>query len=51
LLVLGAVVSLLAIRNDVLRTAPAATPVCKVACPVGAPPLEPGTKETADRPA
>jgi EmrB/QacA subfamily drug resistance transporter len=46
LLILGAVLSLLTISNDVLRAAPAATPVCKVACPVGAPPLEPGISET-----
>ena len=42
LLVLGAVLSLLTIRNDVLRAEPAVTPECKVCCPVGAPPLEPG---------
>ncbi len=44
LLVVGAVLSLLTIRNDVLRAVPAAArPECKVNCPVGAPPLEPGT--------
>jgi EmrB/QacA subfamily drug resistance transporter len=46
LLVLGAVLSLLTIRNDVLRAAPAAKPECKVSCPVGAPPLEPGHRES-----
>jgi hypothetical protein len=45
LLVLGAVLSLLTIRNDVLRTTPAAKPLCRVTCPVGGPPLEPDAEE------
>ena len=45
LLVLGAVLSLLTIRNDVLRAEPAVKPECKVSCPVGAPPLEPGARQ------
>jgi MFS family permease len=47
LLVLGAVLSLLTIRDDVLRTAPAVTPVCRVNCPVSAPPLDPGARQAA----
>jgi len=45
-LLLGAALSLLTIRNDVLRAAPAAAPECKVCCPVAAPPLEPGGERT-----
>jgi EmrB/QacA subfamily drug resistance transporter len=46
-LVLGSVLSLLTIRDDVLRTAPpAAQPKAKINCAVGAPPLEPGAGET-----
>jgi EmrB/QacA subfamily drug resistance transporter len=49
-LVLGAALSLLTIRNDVLRTAPAtAKPECRVACPIAAPPLEPGGAPGGER--
>jgi EmrB/QacA subfamily drug resistance transporter len=43
LLVVGAVLSFLTIRSDVLRVAGpgAGAPQCRVNCPVGAPPLEP----------
>jgi EmrB/QacA subfamily drug resistance transporter len=42
-LVIGAVLSLLTIRDDVLSTAPkTAQPQCKINCAVGSPPLEPG---------
>jgi hypothetical protein len=43
LLAAAAVLSALTIRSDALRAgAPGAGPQCKVSCPVGAPPLEPG---------
>ena len=45
LLVVGAVLSLLTIRDDVLRTAPAVKPMCKVNCPVGAPPPAPAPRK------
>ena len=39
----GAVLSFFTIRDDVLRTTPAAAkPECTINCAVGAPPLEPG---------
>jgi EmrB/QacA subfamily drug resistance transporter len=44
LLAAGAVLTLLTVRDDALRTDQAtACPECDVNCPVGAPPLEPGT--------
>jgi EmrB/QacA subfamily drug resistance transporter len=44
LLVVGAVLTLFAVRDDVLRPETAtASPECDFNCPVGAPPLEPGT--------
>jgi EmrB/QacA subfamily drug resistance transporter len=46
-LALGAVLSLLTIRDDVLRAVPeSAKPECKINCAVGSPPLEPGSAET-----
>jgi EmrB/QacA subfamily drug resistance transporter len=43
LLAVGAVLSWLTIRDDVLRTVPqSARPECKINCAVGGPPLEPG---------
>jgi len=47
LLVASAVLSALMIDNDVLRAKPShpvAEPECRVHCPVGAPPLEPGDR-------
>ncbi|MCO5969948.1 MFS transporter [Actinoallomurus soli] len=44
LLVVGAVLTLLTVRDDALHPGQAtAQPECDVNCPVGAPPLEPGT--------
>ena len=44
LLVAGAVLTFLLVHDDVLRPEQAtATPECEFNCPVGAPPLEPGT--------
>jgi EmrB/QacA subfamily drug resistance transporter len=45
-LVIGAVLSLLTIRDDVLSEAPtAAAPQCRINCAVGSPPLEPGNRK------
>jgi hypothetical protein len=47
LLVAAAVLSAATIDNAVLRTAddqPAPEPECRTFCPVGAPPLEPGSQ-------
>jgi EmrB/QacA subfamily drug resistance transporter len=43
LLLVGAVVTFLMVHDDVLRTDVTAAPECDFNCPVGAPPLEPGT--------
>ncbi|WP_067568824.1 MFS transporter [Nocardia acidivorans] len=43
LMVAAAGLAFLTVRDDALATAPAdAEPLCKVNCPIGAPPLEPG---------
>jgi EmrB/QacA subfamily drug resistance transporter len=48
LLAAGAVLTLFTVRDDVLRPESAtATPECGFNCPVGAPPLEPGTTRQA----
>jgi EmrB/QacA subfamily drug resistance transporter len=47
----GSVISALAINNDVLRAAPDRAvpgPECRMNCPVGGPPLEPGPDSLAD---
>lgn len=47
LLLAGAVLALCTVRDDALAPArAAATPECEVNCPVGGPPLEPGTPGT-----
>jgi EmrB/QacA subfamily drug resistance transporter len=43
LLLVGAVVTFLMVHDDVLRADATASPECDFNCPVGAPPLEPGT--------
>jgi EmrB/QacA subfamily drug resistance transporter len=43
LLLVGAAVTFLMVHDDVLRTDVTASPECDFNCPVGAPPLEPGT--------
>jgi EmrB/QacA subfamily drug resistance transporter len=43
LLLVGAVVTFLMVHDDVLRSDVTASPECDFNCPVGAPPLEPGT--------
>jgi hypothetical protein len=44
LLLVGAVLTFLIVHDDVLRPDQAtACPECEYHCPVGAPPLEPGT--------
>jgi EmrB/QacA subfamily drug resistance transporter len=49
---LGAVLSLLFVRDDVLRQPQAPAPECKVHCGVGSPPLDPGTlRPGSDQPA
>ncbi|GAA4610812.1 MFS transporter [Actinoallomurus liliacearum] len=51
LLAVGAVLTLVTVRNDALRADRAtARPECDVNCPVGAPPLEPGTPTTTPGP-